>query len=74
MSFSFHSSSSNSLLNILSTFRGKIYGIKFFLTCGIFNKSLDTTLPAEFRCQSVMRKLATMRIEGLVPDVLVGSI
>ena len=31
-------------------------------------------LPAESRCQSVTRKLVMMRIKGLVPDVLVGSV
>ena len=49
MSFSFHSSSLNSLLVIPSAFKGKIYGVKFFLTCGISDELLDTTLPAEFR-------------------------
>ena len=73
-SFFFHSSSSNSLLNIPSAFKGKIYGIKFFLTCGILNKSLDMMLPMKFRCQNMTRKFAMMRVEGLVPDVLIRNV
>ena len=74
MSFSFCSSSLNSLLDILSAFKGKIYGVKFFLTCGISDESLDMTLPVEFGCQNMTRKLAMMGVEGLVSDVLIGSI
>ena len=74
MSFSFCSRFSNLLLIIPSTFKGKIYGIKFFLTCGIFNKLLDTMLPVEFGCQNVTRKLLMMRVEGLVSDVLIRSV
>ena len=73
-SFFFHSGSSNSLLNIPSAFKGKIYDIKFFLTCGISDKLLDVMLPTEFRCQNVSRKLSMMRVEGLVPNVLIRSI
>ena len=74
MSFSFHSSFSNSLLDILSAFKGKIYGVNFFLTCGISDESLDMTLPVEFRCQNVTRKLAMMGVKGLVPNILIGSV
>ena len=74
MSFSFCNSSLNLLLNILSAFKGKIYGVNFFLTCGISDESLDTTLPAEFGYQNVTRKLVMMGVKGLVPDVLIGSV
>ena len=74
MSFSFRSSSSNTLLNIQSAFKGKIYGVNFFLTCGISDELLDMMLPAEFRCQNVMRELVMMGVKGFVPDVLIGSI
>ena len=74
MSFSFCSSSSNLLLNIPSTFKGKIYDVNFFLTCGISDESLDTMLPVEFGCQNIMRKLVMMGVKDLVPNVLIRSI
>ena len=74
VSFSFYSSSLNSLLNIPSAFKGKIYDVNFFLTCGISDELLNMMLPAEFGCQNVMREFAMMGVEGLVPDVLIGSL
>ena len=32
------------------------------------------TLPVEFGCQNMMRNLSMMRVKGLVPDMLIGSV
>ena len=67
-------SSSNLLLDILSTFKGLIYNIKLILIGGIVDKSLDMVLPVELESQNVTKKLVMMRVKAFVPDMLVRSV